>query len=59
MSYKVTGIGEILWDVFPSGKKLGGAPASFAYFAKNLGQDGLIASKVGSDGPCREIMSLL
>ncbi len=50
MSYKVTGIGEILWDVFPSGKKLGGAPANFAYFVKNLGQDGLIASKLPASG---------
>lgn len=33
----VTGIGEVLWDVLPEGKKLGGAPANFAYHASQFG----------------------
>ncbi|MDY0027987.1 MAG: carbohydrate kinase, partial [Candidatus Humimicrobiaceae bacterium] len=59
MSYKITGIGEVLWDVFPGGKEPGGAPANFAYFAKNLGQDGIIASRVGSDPMGDEILASL
>ena len=56
MPYKITGIGEILWDVFPEGKKLGGAPANFTYFVKNLGQEGIIASRIGSDPLGKEIL---
>ncbi len=59
MSYKITGIGEVLWDVFPGGKEPGGAPANFAYFVKNLGQDGIIASRVGSDPMGDEILESL
>ncbi|MDD3819472.1 MAG: carbohydrate kinase [Actinomycetota bacterium] len=59
MSYKITGIGEVLWDVFPGGKEPGGAPANFAYFVKNLGQDGIIASRVGSDPLGKEILESL
>ncbi len=59
MPYKITGIGEILWDVFPEGKKLGGAPANFVYFTKNLGQDGLIASRIGCDLLGKEILDSL
>ena len=33
MKPHVVGIGEILWDLLPSGKQLGGAPANFAYHA--------------------------
>jgi fructokinase len=45
----VVGLGEVLWDLFPSGKKLGGAPANFAYISKLLGDDGIVASRVGQD----------
>ena len=38
----VVGLGEVLWDVFPEGKKLGGAPANFAYHAAQLGLDGIV-----------------
>jgi fructokinase len=47
--YLVVGLGELLWDLFPSGKKLGGAPANFAYIASLLGDDGLPASSLGND----------
>lgn len=33
----IFGIGEIVWDCLPSGKKLGGAPVSFAYYADTVG----------------------
>ena len=45
----VVGIGELLWDLFPSGERLGGAPANFAYMTSLLGDDAVIASRVGAD----------
>jgi fructokinase len=52
--YKVVGLGEILWDLLPSGKHLGGAPANFAYITTLLGDEGTVASRVGSDALGRE-----
>jgi len=50
MSYNIIGIGEILWDLLPGGKKVpGGAPANFAYVASQLGNNGIILSRVGTD----------
>jgi fructokinase len=48
-SYNVVGLGELLWDVFPKGKELGGAPANFAYMTSLLGDQAIVASRVGSD----------
>lgn len=47
----VVGLGEVLWDVLPEGKKLGGAPANFAYHAGQfIGNDNTIAiSAIGED----------
>ncbi|MGC1371463.1 MAG: carbohydrate kinase [Candidatus Sulfotelmatobacter sp.] len=45
----VVGLGELLWDLFPSGKQLGGAPANFAYITSLLGDTGIPASCVGDD----------
>lgn len=47
----VVGLGEVLWDVLPEGKKLGGAPSNFAYHAGQfLGMDNTIAvSALGED----------
>lgn len=59
MPYKIVGIGEILWDVFPHSRKLGGAPANFAYFVKKLGQNGLVASRVSHDFLGKEIINSL
>ena len=39
----VVGIGEALWDVLPEGKKIGGAPANFAYHVSQFGLDGRAA----------------
>ena len=52
--YKIVGLGEILWDLLPEGKHLGGAPANFAYITNLLGDDGTVASRVGSDVLGRE-----
>ena len=48
-NYTVVGLGELLWDVFPDGKQLGGAPANFAYMTSLLGDLGIVASRVGND----------
>jgi fructokinase len=45
----VIGLGEILWDVLPTGRRLGGAPANFAYHARLLGAEAAVASSVGRD----------
>lgn len=47
--HTVVGLGELLWDVFPSGRKLGGAPTNFAYIASLLGDYGIPASRLGRD----------
>src|SRR5215217_1853171 len=59
MTYKVFGIGELLWDLLPSGRKMGGAPANFAYHARALGADGRVISRVGEDELGREILATL
>ena len=60
MSKKViVGIGEILWDMLPSGKALGGAPANFAYHAMRLGEEGWAVSAIGDDALGREIMDIV
>lgn len=43
------GLGEVLWDILPSGRVLGGAPANFAYMTNVLGDEGIVASRVGND----------
>ena len=48
-NYTTVGLGELLWDMFPEGKQLGGAPANFAYMTRLLGDEGIVASRVGSD----------
>jgi fructokinase len=51
----IVGLGEILWDLLPSGRQLGGAPANFAYCSHLLGSRAVIASRVGDDKPGRDI----
>lgn len=46
---KVIGMGEALWDVLPDGKKIGGAPANFAYHVKQFGLDSCAISAIGED----------
>lgn len=48
-------MGEALWDVLPEGKKIGGAPANFAYHASQFGLDSCVVSAVGDDRLGREI----
>jgi fructokinase len=53
------GLGEILWDVLPGTRMLGGAPANFAYHVNALGGAGVPVSRVGDDDLGREALSLL
>lgn len=45
----IVGIGEALWDVLPEGKKIGGAPANFAYHVSQFGLQSYVVSVVGDD----------
>jgi len=51
----VVGIGELLWDELPTGRRLGGAPANFAYHCQILGANSVIVSAVGDDEAGRAI----
>lgn len=54
--YIIIGLGEVLWDMLPTGKQLGGAPANFAYHAQQLtGGKGYVISAVGRDELGEEI----
>lgn len=50
------GMGEALWDVLPEGKKIGGAPANFAYHVSQFGLPSRVVSAVGNDPLGREIV---
>lgn len=52
----VVGMGEALWDVLPEGKKIGGAPANFAYHVKQFGLPSCVVSAIGDDNLGREIV---
>lgn len=52
----VVGIGEVLWDLLPGGKQLGGAPANFAYHAAQFGYDSWAVSAIGRDDMGSEIV---
>lgn len=49
MKRYIVGLGEALWDVLPEGKKLGGAPANFAYHVGQFGLDTVAISALGDD----------
>lgn len=58
MTGKVIGIGEVLWDLLPEGKKIGGAPANFVYHVSQFGLPGCVVSAVGEDELGREILEI-
>jgi fructokinase len=60
MNYKpvVAGIGELLWDLLPQGKQLGGAPCNFAYHCSQAGCESFVVSAIGTDEPGKEILAL-
>lgn len=59
MEHFIAGIGDILWDCFPEGRKIGGAPANFAYYMKQFGFESLMISAVGEDELGAEIHETL
>lgn len=56
MNEIVVGMGEALWDVLPEGKKIGGAPANFAYHVSQFGLPACVVSAVGDDALGHEII---
>lgn len=56
MNEIVVGIGEALWDVLPEGKKIGGAPANFAYHVSQFGLPSCVVSAIGDDALGKEII---
>ncbi len=54
---RIVSIGEFLWDVFPDGEKLGGAPFNFAYHAARLGHEVTLVSAVGDDDRGRKALA--
>jgi len=59
MGKYVIGLGAVLWDMLPEGKKLGGAPANFAYHASQFGLEGLAVSAIGHDALGEELIGQL
>ena len=46
---RIVAVGELLWDLLPGGKQLGGAPGNVAHHARSLGADAVLVSRVGRD----------
>jgi fructokinase len=56
MTHRIVAIGEVLWDLLPGGRQLGGAPANFAIHAHALGADARLISRVGDDELGHEVL---
>ncbi|MDR1960002.1 MAG: carbohydrate kinase [Planctomycetaceae bacterium] len=55
--YKIASLGEVLWDMLPTGKKVGGAPGNFAYHCRKFGADAVMISRVGDDLSGHELLA--
>jgi len=55
----VVGLGELLWDMLPDGKQLGGAPSNFAYISSLFGNHATVISRIGNDDLGREAAARL
>jgi len=55
----IIGLGELIWDLLPMGKQLGGAPTNFAYISRLLGDQAIVASRTGMDELGREALARL
>ena len=55
----IIGVGEILWDMLPGGKMLGGAPTNFAYHCQQLGAKSYVISAIGNDESGNEILGVV
>ena len=59
MDNLIIGMGEALWDVLPTGKKIGGAPANFAFHVSQFGLPSCVVSAIGDDSLGKEIVESL
>ena len=59
MGKKIVAFGELIWDVFQDGKKLGGAPANLVYRVSTLGDQGILITRVGQDEAGLEAIQML
>ncbi|HUS34482.1 MAG TPA: carbohydrate kinase [Verrucomicrobiae bacterium] len=59
MARTVLAFGELLWDVFPNGEVLGGAPANFCYRINSLGHEGRLVTRLGEDDRGRRAADLV
>ena len=55
----IVGVGEVLWDLLPAGRQLGGAPFNFVFHCHQLGHPAVMVSRVGRDDLGREIRAAL
>jgi fructokinase len=59
MAYRFVAFGEVLWDLLPSGRVLGGAPFNFIHRVASIGNHGLIISRLGGDDLGREALAAM
>lgn len=59
MGPPIVGVGEVLWDLFPTGRQLGGAPFNFTFHCHQLGHPALMVSRVGADALGHEIRAAI
>jgi fructokinase len=55
----IVGLGELLWDLLPAGRQLGGAPANFALMSARLGNHAAVLSRIGRDEQGRDAVAML
>jgi len=59
MSKKIVAFGELVWDIFPDGKLLGGAPVNLVYRVNSFGDEGILLSRIGDDDLGHEALEQL
>ena len=58
-NFLMAGIGELLWDLLPDGKQLGGSPMNVAYHCKAAGINSVVISAIGKDDSGQEILNTI
>jgi fructokinase len=56
MGVKILAVGEVLWDLLPAGRQLGGAPGNFVCHAQALGAEARLVTQIGNDALGREVL---
>ena len=57
--HTIVGIGEVLWDMLPTGNQLGGAPANYTVMVGRLGDHAVVLSRIGTDVPGSQALQIL